>query len=102
MKTSTFLVALLICNLLLAPNLYAQTATVMGKITRHNQPAANVIVSIGDKFSVTDAQGRYLIKDVPFGRPTLRIKENKQGGQVLREVDTEVRQPRLVQDEVIP
>lgn len=74
LRRLSFVIIILVLDLFLARHLYAQTATLMGQVTRSgNQPVVNVIVSIGEKFSVTDAQGRYLIKDVPFGRYTLQI-----------------------------
>jgi hypothetical protein len=92
----------LIGILLLTTNLYAQSAIVMGRISRHNMPLVNVIVSIDGKYSVTDAQGRYLIKDVPSGQSTLRIRNSGPGGTVITVESININQPRLVRDVVIP
>lgn len=62
-----------------------QTATVTGQITHtDNQPAAGLVVSVGDKFGFTDVRGAYRIRDVPFGRHTMQIKAKDQ--RVLKEV----------------
>lgn len=89
--------------IILASNLYAETATLMGEITRSgNSPAGNLVVSIEGKFSITDAKGRYLIKDVPSGRHTMQIKENRENGRILKEVTIEIKPPRLMHNETIP
>jgi hypothetical protein len=102
MRASALTAVILIGSLVLAPNLYAQTAIVMGKISRHNRPVANVIVSIDGKYSVTDAQGRYLIKNVPSGQSTLRIRNSGPGGTIIRQENITINQPRLVHDVIIP
>jgi hypothetical protein len=89
--------------IILASNLYAETATLMGEIKHSdNSPARNLVVSIESKFSITDSKGRYLIKDIPSGRHTMQIKENREGGKILKEIEIEIRPPRLMHNETIP
>ncbi len=93
----------LLAPLLWVPEVSAETATVMGQVTyRDNKPSVNLLVSVGDRMTVTDSQGRYLLKNVPYGRYTLLIKENKKNGKVLKQRVVDVRQPRLQFDERLP
>ncbi len=104
LRKLSILIIILVCNLSLAQNLYAKgAATVMGEIKHSdNRPAVNVIVSVENKFSITDIEGRYLIKNVPFGSHTMQIKENRENGQILKEVVIEVNQSHIRHDEMIP
>lgn len=78
---------------------YADTATVMGKITAEdNKPLVKVIVSIGDKFKITDIKGRYRIKNIPYGSHTMQIKRK---GEVLKEVEIEVNKGKVKHDEEV-
>ncbi|HLG30008.1 MAG TPA: hypothetical protein VI387_07340 [Candidatus Brocadiales bacterium] len=89
--------------IILASNLYAETATIMGEIIHYdNSPAGNLVVSIEGKFSITDAKGRYLIKDIQSGLHTMQIKENRENGRILKEVKIEIKPPRLIHNETIP
>ena len=79
---------------------WAQTATVMGRVTdRTNRPVMKATVSIDAKFAFTDLKGRYRIKDVPFGRHTLQIKK---GGRVLHEAPVEINEIREIMNVQVP
>jgi len=102
MKRLGFLVVFL-AFIILAASLYAETATLMGEIKHSdNSPARNLVVSIEGKFSITDSKGRYLIKEIQSGSHTMQIKENREGGVVLKEVEIEIMPPRLMHNETIP
>lgn len=86
--------------LLSAALVWAQTATVMGRVTdRTNKPVVKATVSIGEKFAFTDLNGRYRIKDVLFGRFTLRIKKK---GRVLHEALVEINQAQKTMNVQVP
>jgi len=73
---------------LLIAVLQAQTATVIGTITRqNNRPAANVLVLIAGKNRYTDVGGRYRIDGVPLGRQKIQVSS---GGKVLLAVEKDI------------
>ena len=86
--------------LLLVSNLYADTSTIIGIITegQSKSPVENVVISIGDKSSTTDSQGRFIISNLPFGFYTVEIKENRFDGRTLSRVQIEVDQRRIKRD----
>ena len=92
----------LVLSLLLVALGEASTATVTGTI-RHagskKNPAINVAVVIGSKVSYTDVNGRYRIRNVPFGQPVLTLKKN---GKVLKEVRLIVKVSQVIHDDTIP
>jgi hypothetical protein len=74
--------------ILLGAVLHAQTANVMGTITRRdNKPAKNVSVLIAGKSGITDVGGRYRIDGVPLGRQKMQVT---QGRKVLLSVEVDV------------
>ncbi len=82
-------------SLLAATSLYAETATISGRITDPNDKAVqNAIVSVGDKFEFTDVDGKYRIKDIPLGKQKLQIKKD----QIVREFELDVNQAQITKD----
>lgn len=68
--------------------LHAQTATVIGTVTRqNNRPAANVLVLISGQYRYTDVGGRYRIDGVRVGRQKVKVSS---GGKVLLEIEVNV------------
>lgn len=93
LKTLAFL---LIFSLLTASNLYAEMAIVSGRITdTKGNSVDDVVVSIGKKFDFTDIQGRYRIKNVPYGEQKIQIKRNR---KVIKEINIKVNESRITQD----
>jgi hypothetical protein len=86
--------------LLLAPDLRAQTSTVIGTITYNNgKPAVNVFVSIGDRHRYTDVGGRYKIEGVPQGQQRMTIKS---GQKILWQGDVTISGTIATLDRVLP
>lgn len=82
-------------SLLVATSLYAETATISGRITDPNDKAVqNAIVSVGDKFEFTDVDGKYRIKDIPLGKQKLQIKKD----QRVREFELDVNEAQITKD----
>ncbi len=85
---------------LLAAEIQAQTATVIGTVThRNNTPAVNILVVIAGRSRYTDVAGRYRIDGVPFGRQNMRIYK---GREQLSEAEVEIRKLIVRLDQTIP
>jgi hypothetical protein len=94
------LVLVILATPLLVGNLFAQTAVVSGTVAyRNGNPAVNVTVSIAGRASLTDVRGRYRVPDVPFGRQTLRILQNR---KVLKELVVNVNAAAVTHNETLP
>lgn len=79
---------------------WAQTATVAGSVTdRNGRPVVKATVSIGEKFAFTDSNGRFRIKDTPFGRHALHVEK---GGRVLSETPIEIDDAQKVMNIQLP
>lgn len=85
---------------LLALNLWAQTAIVSGTITRRNgDPAFNVTVTVAGRHQLTDVRGRFRITGVPYGRQSMQVHEGK---KILLEIPLDVDRPSVVRNERLP
>jgi len=92
-----FIMFFIVVNLVIAANLFAETATVSGQIKNNKgNPIDKITVSIGNKSDFTDVDGKYRIKDVPTGKQKMRIKK---GQKVLKEVEIEVDKHSITKDE---
>lgn len=100
MKRLGYLMVMLLFGFVMVSSIYAQQATVMGKVTRSDgTPLIKAVVAIGEKYSYTDVKGRYRIKAVPFGVHTIQIK---QGDQVLKEEKIKINQDQVTLDVTVP
>lgn len=72
----------------------AQTATITGKITSQNAAVEKATVSVNDKSDFTDVDGKYRLKDVPYGQAKIVITK----GDKKKEVDIQVDGPEKTQD----
>ena len=91
---------LVVTVILLAADLQAQTATVIGTITYQNRkPALNVLVLIANRYRYTDVDGRYKIDGVPQGKQHMTIKT---GQKILWEGDVAISGTNVRVDRVLP
>ena len=91
---------LVVTVILLAADLQAQTATVIGTITYQNRkPALNVLVLIANRYRYTDVDGRYKIDGVPQGKQRMTIKS---GQKILWEGDVAISGTNVRVDRVLP
>lgn len=85
-KLTSILIAVIV--LVTAYDLYANTSTVLGRITDANRkPAVGVIVILVGKYQYTDSNGRFRIRNVPFGLQRLEIQK---GDEIIKEEDIEI------------
>src|SRR5438105_14019371 len=62
--------------LLIAPLKAQESSTIRGRITdsTSQQPIAGATVTVGSRSSISQADGRYAITNVPAGTETLRVR----------------------------
>lgn len=78
MRFLTLFLMLLALLVVTSNSFAADTATVSGQIKDANgKPVSNATVSIGDKSDITDADGRYRLKDVPVDEQRIKIQKNR-------------------------
>lgn len=100
MKRRAFCLFVLIALVSAAP-VFAQTATVTGKISDgRGRPLANLTVSVAGKISFTDIRGVYRIRNVPWGSQVkMQIKKS---GKIIRNTTVDIRAALITRDERLP
>jgi len=74
-------------------SLAADAATIIGEVIKNNgRPVIRAVVKIGDEFTYTDVQGRFRLKNIPFGKHTLTISKK---GQLLKTRTIEIDKPKI-------
>lgn len=71
-KIFVFLVIMLICS----QNITAQQVDLTGRVTEEDQPIefASILVKDGGLWAITDADGRFTIKNVPVGKIVITVQ----------------------------
>lgn len=90
MKKVILFLLLCTCHLLANNYIFAQTATVTGRILNQNIGIEKATVSINDKSDFTDVDGKYRLKEVPYGRVRIVITKGDKKKEVELKVDAEV------------
>ncbi len=100
MRVEKVIAIIILLSAVGATDLNAQTATISGQVKNaEDLPVDKAIVQVGNKFDITDVDGKFRIKDVPQGQQPMQIKKDE---QVLKETVIDVNESNVNKDEKLP